>query len=95
MDALDALTLRKRRDRLYNPNIAPYEVLRGAMYVYTPPKAVPVATPVKLEVDPPIKTEQEEVADLLQQAIDYEDRFKVESDYGDRGPPINLAGSPT
>jgi hypothetical protein len=43
MDALDTYTLRKRRDRLYNPITAPAAVLEAAMFQYVPPPPVPPA----------------------------------------------------
>ena len=41
MDALDEMTLRKRRDRLYNPITATRVHLEMAMFQYTPPPPVP------------------------------------------------------
>ena len=43
MDALDELTLRKRRARLLNPITAPYVELEEAMFRYQPPPPIPVA----------------------------------------------------
>ena len=42
MQAMDEYTLRKRRDRLFNPTAAPYEQLFGAMFVYQPPPPLAV-----------------------------------------------------
>jgi len=41
MEALDALTLRKRRDRLFNPITAPHAVLEAALFMFVP--ASPIA----------------------------------------------------
>ena len=43
MEALDELTLRKRRARLLNPITAPYVELEEAMFQYQPAPAIPVA----------------------------------------------------
>ena len=80
MDALDNLTLRKRRDLLFNRNVAPYEELFGAMFVYQAPPPVGVAPPpvpaaaaVPPPVPPPVPpaapppTFQEELATLRTQ----------------------------
>jgi hypothetical protein len=45
MDALDALVLRKRRDRLMNPVTAPMVFLQEVMFNYAPPPPIPSATP--------------------------------------------------
>ena len=44
-DALDALTVRKRRDRLSNPVTAPYAMLERAMFHYVPPPPIPPPVP--------------------------------------------------
>ena len=41
MKALDEATLRKRRDRLLNPIVAPLVFLQDAMFTYAPPPPIP------------------------------------------------------
>ena len=54
MDALDQLTLRKRRDRLLNPIVAPLAVLEEAMFVHqVPPAFVFAAQPPAPPPPPP------------------------------------------
>ena len=45
MDALDNLTLRRRRDRLSNPSTAPYVFLEQVMFHYAPPPPIPGVVP--------------------------------------------------
>ena len=45
MDALDALTVRKRRDRLLNAVTAPYATLEAALFQYAPPPPIPPPVP--------------------------------------------------
>jgi hypothetical protein len=52
MDALDALTIRKRRDILYNRATAPYEFLREALFQYVPPPPIP--PPFVFSAPPPV-----------------------------------------
>ena len=60
MEALDELTLRKRRARLLNPQTAPEEVLFGQMFQYSPPPPMSVAPMFNFSEQPsatPVKTE--------------------------------------
>ena len=57
MDALDALVLRKRRDRLMNPITAPVVFLQEVMFNYAPPPPIPGATPQPY-MPQPIPTQQ-------------------------------------
>ena len=54
MEALDQLTLRKRRDLLLHRITAPYVALQEAMFVYQPPPPLPVPPPVPPPVAPPM-----------------------------------------
>ena len=52
--AMDEHTLRKRRDRLFNPNTAPYVDLQAAMFgPFVPPPQVPPPPPPTVSVQPP------------------------------------------
>jgi hypothetical protein len=60
MEALDELTLRRRRERMLNPIMGELARLETLMFVYTPPSTPGSVTSMNTIVEEPKAEEQEE-----------------------------------